>query len=61
VVIIPLTYKALLLILSPNIKDNSYQYKLFGHAGCCKIGQEETNIRSNPKARVTALLKDVFK
>jgi len=25
------------------------------------LGQEETNIRTNPKARVTALLKDVFK
>ncbi len=25
------------------------------------LGQEETNIRTNPKARVTALLKEVFK
>jgi len=45
----------------PNIDLNKYVSSKALDGLFYMLGQEETNIRTNPKARVTALLKDVFK
>jgi hypothetical protein len=45
----------------PNIDMNKYVSSKALDGLFYILGQEETNIRTNPKARVTALLKDVFK
>lgn len=45
----------------PNIDMNKYVSSKALDGLFYMLGQEETNIRTNPKARVTALLKDVFK
>ncbi len=45
----------------PNIDMNKYVSSKALDGLFYMLGQEEANIRTNPKARVTALLKDVFK